>query len=70
MTGAGRQALLQPGVLLPPDFTGTVNIGDVAAASGDEDHIRRVRQWGESVYGRWRSLHHAQIVRMVQRLFQ
>lgn len=55
--------------LEPPDFAGTVNVGYVLAATGEQDHMRRVREWGTSVYGRWRERHGVAIDDMVRRTF-
>ena len=43
--------------LEPPSSMGPVTILDVLAAPDAVEHLRRVRQWGESVWRAWESHH-------------
>lgn len=54
--------------LPPPDFSGTLNVSHVLQAADPQDHIRRVREWGTSVYDRWRDRHGAAIARVIAAL--
>lgn len=56
--------------LPPPDFTGALNIGHVANAADNQDHIRRVKEWGSSVYSCWHQMHAVEIEGMIQRLVE
>ena len=44
--------------LSPPDFTGSLKVGHVVAAIDLQDHMRRVKEWGNTVYSYW---HRAQL---------
>jgi hypothetical protein len=50
----------------PPDFEGTLNVSNVLAARNNEEHVKTVRQWAESVFGRWMSKHREAIEEMAR----
>jgi len=53
--------------LRPPDFTGAVNVSHVAGAVDDQDHLTRVKEWGQSVYASWCKSHASEIQCMAQK---
>jgi hypothetical protein len=46
--------------LEPPDFSGVLDVSDVAQAAAPEEHRARVREWAEAVWRAW-SPHHPAI---------
>lgn len=54
--------------LPPPDFTGSLNVNHVAGSVEPQDHIRRVQEWGRSVYEYWLKDHALEIYQMVQKI--
>ena len=55
--------------LPPPDFAGALNVGHVAAAVDVRDHIRRAREWADSVYAQWRAQHGSAISQLIARVY-
>ena len=56
--------------LPPPDFSDTLKVSHVLAASSSTDHICRVREWGNSVYACWTQMHASEIEGMFRRAFK
>ncbi|GAB4216623.1 MAG: hypothetical protein OHK0012_19270 [Synechococcales cyanobacterium] len=56
--------------LQPPDFSGALNVNHILVAVDPQDHIRRVKEWGHSVYSCWCQVHLSEIERMIQRTFK
>lgn len=53
--------------LSPPDFSGTLNINDVAKAKNLEEHKTLVYKWAESVWSAWEP-HHIDIAAFAEKV--